>query len=54
MNITVTKVKKILEKDYGWSNLNAMELNWIVDELIRDTLKVVDDKLKSKNIYIKK
>lgn len=55
MNITLTKVKRRLEKDYGWNNMNFDGDNqWFVDNLIKDTLKVVDDELKlHKGISIK-
>jgi hypothetical protein len=56
MNITVTKVLKELEKNYGWENMNIKnDQEWFVKELIKDTLKVVDTELiKHKNISIKK
>jgi hypothetical protein len=54
MKITATNVKKILERDYGWGNLEAEDTKWLVDALIKDTLKVIDDKLKThKGISIK-
>ena len=54
MKITVTNIKKILEKEYGWFHLNSESYQWLVDELIKDTLKIIDDKLKyHKNISIK-
>lgn len=46
MKITVTKVKKILEKDYGWENLDIPDQKWFVNELIKDTIKVIDEILK--------
>ena len=49
MNITLAKVKKTLEKDYGWSNNN------IDDELIKDTLKIINNELRThKGSSIKK
>lgn len=54
MKITVTNIKKILEKEYGWFHLDSETYNWLVDELIKDTLKIIDDKLKyHKNISIR-
>jgi hypothetical protein len=54
MKITVTNIKKILEKEYGWFNLNSESHKWLVDGIIEDTLKIIDDKLKyHKNISIK-
>lgn len=48
MKITVTKIKRTLEKDYGWENLlstcNEHTL-YLIDELIKDTLKVVNKEL---------
>lgn len=46
MKITVTKVKKILQKDYGWENLDIPDHEWFVKELIKDTIKVIDEILK--------
>jgi hypothetical protein len=49
MNITLAKVKRTLEKDYGWSNTN------IDDNLIKDTLKIINNELRThKRIAIKK
>jgi hypothetical protein len=46
MKITVTNIKKILEKEYGWFHLDSESHKWLVDEIIEDTLKIIDDKLK--------
>jgi uncharacterized protein YktB (UPF0637 family) len=55
MKITVTKIKKKLVEDYGWSNMNIKENQWFIDELIKDTLKIIDNELKThKGISIKK
>ncbi len=56
MNITVKKVIKKLESDHEWSNLlKKNETSWFIEELIKDTLSVVDDILLSeKGISIKK
>ena len=49
MNITLAKVKRTLEKDYGWSNTT------IDDLLIKDTLKIIDNELRThKGSSIKK
>jgi hypothetical protein len=49
MNITLAKVIRTLEKDYGWSNTN------IDNNLIKDTLKIIDNELRThKGIAIKK
>lgn len=54
MNITVAKIKRELEKDYGWENLKCEDKKWFVDGLISDTLKIVDEILRThKNISIK-
>ena len=54
MKITVTNIKKILEKEYGWDDRTLMHYEWIVDTILKDTLKIIDDKLKyHKNISIK-
>ena len=46
MKITVTNIKKILEKEYGWFHLDSESHNWLIDEIIEDTLKIIDDKNK--------
>jgi hypothetical protein len=54
MKITVKNIKKILEKDYDWDNLEEESHNVLIDELIKDILNIIDDKLKfHKNISIK-
>jgi uncharacterized protein YhaN len=41
---TQKKVKKLLEKKFGWENLlNKTEVSWISDELIEDTISVMMD-----------
>jgi hypothetical protein len=55
MNITVNKIKRELQKKYGWENLDCEDKKWFVDELIKDTLLIVDELLIThKNISIKK
>ena len=44
MNITATKVKRKLEKDYGW-DLNDRDKRWFIDELLKDTIKIIDGEL---------
>lgn len=53
MNITVNKIARELEKNSVWSKQYLDQL--IIRELIKDTLKVVDEQLiRHKNISIKK
>jgi len=53
MNITVTKIKRELQKQHGWENLERE--NNIFGLLIKDTIKIINDELiKYKNITIKK
>lgn len=41
---TQKKVKKLLEKNFGWGSLlNKTEVSWISDELIEDTISVMMD-----------
>jgi hypothetical protein len=55
MNITLAKVKKTLEKDYGWSNTNIECQKFLIDKLIKDTLKIINNELRThKGISIKK
>ncbi len=52
MNITVEKIKRTLEKDYGWSNLE--DYDWFFKELISDILKVINNELiRHKGVSIK-
>ena len=56
MKITVNKILRELEKNYGWENMNiGNDKNWLVKALIKDTLEIVDEQLiRHKNISIKK
>jgi hypothetical protein len=55
MNITVTKVKRELKEKYGWKFLGAGQMELAINNIIKDTLKIVDTELiKHKNISIKK
>ena len=47
MNITVTKIKRELKKNHGWDNLDNEEQKWFVDGLIKDTLAIVDEQLRT-------
>ena len=49
MKITVTKIKRELVKNYGWENLDndSGDSPFLFNELIKDTLKIVDEVLKS-------
>ena len=54
MKITAKKIKSELEKNYGWHNMNLTENQTLIDEVIKDTLKVVNEILiKQKGISIK-
>jgi hypothetical protein len=46
MDITVNKIKKELQKQYGWENLDCEDKKWFVDGLIKDTLAIVDEQLR--------
>lgn len=55
MNITVNKIKRELKEKHGWDNLENNSQKWFVDELIKDTLAIVDEQLRMhKGISIKK
>jgi hypothetical protein len=55
MNITVAKVKRILIRDYGWENFTIDSQRWFIEQIIRDTIKVVNNELKiQKGVSIKK
>jgi hypothetical protein len=45
MKITAKKIKRELEKNYGWSNMNVEENSFMINELIKDTLKIINDLL---------
>ena len=47
MNITVTKIKRELKKNHGWDNLDNEEQKWFIDGLIKDTLAIVDEQLRT-------
>lgn len=60
MKITLNKVKRKLEREHGWDNLFLTKeddrkiMVWFTDNLIKDTLKIVDEILKEqKGISIK-
>ncbi len=55
MNITVEKIKRTLEKDYGYANLRDNgTLQHLIDSLISDTLKAINNELiRHKGISIK-
>ena len=50
MKITATKIKRELEKNYGWENLFINDKNEntsiLIEYLIKDTLSIVDEILK--------
>ena len=53
MNITVTKIKKELKEKYGWQFLGSGQMEESINDIIKDTLKIVDEKLRMhKNISI--
>jgi len=54
MNITVSSVKKELIKYYDWELSYFDDRPEFYDTLIRDVLKVVDRKVRTKNITIRK
>lgn len=56
MKITATKIKRELELNYGWENMvhNSDANAFMVNELIKDTLKIIDKILmEQKGISIK-
>ena len=53
MKITVTKIKRELKEKHEWQYLGNGKMEIFVNELIKDTLKIVDDQLiRHKNISI--
>ena len=54
MKITVTKVIRELQEDCGWDKSNLEQHKWIIEPLVKDVLKIIDQKLKEqKGISIK-
>jgi hypothetical protein len=54
MKITATKVIQELQEEYGWDKSNLEQHKWIVTPLVKDVLKIIDQKLKEhKGISIK-
>ena len=39
------ELKKILEKDYAWGNLNAEDNKWFIDELLDDFVDILKKQL---------
>jgi hypothetical protein len=55
MKITVTKIKKKMAENYGWSELSMKTYDTIITQVVKDTLNIInDDLIKRKNISIKK
>jgi hypothetical protein len=55
MNITVNKIQRELKEKYGWQFLGSGQMEQSINDIIKDTLKIVDTELiKHKNISIKK
>ena len=53
MKITVSKIKRELKEKYEWQYLGNGQMEIFVNELIKDTLKIVDEQLiRHKNISI--
>ena len=46
MDTNVNKIKKELQKQYGWENLENESQKWFVDGLIKDTLAIVDEQIR--------
>lgn len=54
MNITVSKVKRLLEKNHGWDNIYIESQKSLINQLIKDVLRIIDTELKThKGISIK-
>ena len=54
MNITVSKILKELENNYGWTKGNDEEEERMVRELISDTIKIINEiTIREKGISIK-
>jgi len=54
MDITRKKVKQILKKDYGYSNLENASHRDIINVIIEDTLEIVRNQLSSNNKVLPK
>ena len=51
MKITVNKVKRELMKNFGWGNFDARGDDvFLINELIKDTLKAVEEINKKQNV----
>jgi hypothetical protein len=46
MNITVAKIRELLVKDYGWDDGYIDDSNISINEILDDTLKIINDILK--------
>lgn len=38
----VKQIKEILEQEYVWGNLDSEDTKWVVDELIKDVVDIVN------------
>jgi hypothetical protein len=50
MNITVAKIRELLVKDYGWIDIYIDDSDVSINEILDDTLKIIDDILKEHNV----
>jgi hypothetical protein len=48
MNISVEKIKKELQKNYGWDNLDCDDKEFFIEELIKDIIDVLNNKIMKK------
>ena len=54
MNITVAKIRKLLVEDYGWDDGYIDDSDVDINEIIKDTLMIINDILKEhKGVSIK-
>lgn len=40
--ITLKQLKSKLETDFGWSNLECEENQWLIDNLLEDAIKAIN------------
>lgn len=46
MNITVAKIRELLVKDYGWNDSYIDDSDVDINEILDDTLSIINDILK--------
>ena len=41
--MTVEELKNKLDKDFGWNDIDNKEYSWLVDNLLKDAIKAINN-----------